>query len=102
MALWSFLVWLERKPKAKGPYSINAICPIHIAITSTLELAQRIYVLGKKNIINNVKDTGISKFGSGYIILLFLQALAEQEYYILYLINLVSPESCETPLELLS
>lgn len=30
VALWSFLEWLERKPKARGPYSINTVHPIHI------------------------------------------------------------------------
>lgn len=46
LALWSFLGWLGRKPKAMGPHSINTV-----TITSTLELAQRIYVLKKQELL---------------------------------------------------
>lgn len=56
----------------------------------------------KKKIIENVKDTGIPKLGSGYIILFFFSGSTSRTRILLYLISLVSPESCETPLELLS
>lgn len=78
LAPWSFLgFWLERKPEAKGPYSI-----ITATIASTLGLAQRIYVLKivlKKSFLKNAKNTGILKFGSRNSLLLFLQALQKQE-----------------------